>query len=46
MDNSSIFISCHHDITKAMEDYFYTNDHYAKVGGVSLEELNCLELDF
>ena len=31
---------------KAMEDYFYTNDHYAKVGGVSLEELNCLELDF
>lgn len=31
---------------KAMEDFFYTNDHYAKVGGVSLQELNCLELDF
>lgn len=31
---------------KALEDYFYTNDHYAKVGGVALTELNCLELDF
>ncbi|RCK65097.1 PHO85 cyclin PHO80 [Candida viswanathii] len=31
---------------KALEDFFYTNDHYAKVGGVSLQELNCLELDF
>ncbi|CCE82504.1 Piso0_002231 [Millerozyma farinosa CBS 7064] len=31
---------------KSMEDFFYTNDHYAKVGGVALGELNCLELDF
>lgn len=31
---------------KALEDYFHTNDHYAKVGGVALTELNCLELDF
>lgn len=31
---------------KSMEDYFYTNDHYAKVGGVAVSELNCLELDF
>lgn len=31
---------------KALEDFFYTNDHYAKVGGVALTELNCLELDF
>lgn len=31
---------------KALEDYFFTNDHYAKVGGVALTELNCLELDF
>lgn len=31
---------------KAMEDFFYTNDHYAKVGGVAILELNCLELDF
>jgi hypothetical protein len=29
-----------------MEDFFYTNDHYAKVGGVDISELNCLELDF
>jgi len=31
---------------KSMEDFFYTNDHYAKVGGVDISELNCLELDF
>lgn len=31
---------------KSMEDFFYTNDHYAKVGGVAISELNCLELDF
>lgn len=31
---------------KCLEDFFYTNDHYAKVGGVALTELNCLELDF
>ncbi|RLV96692.1 PHO85 cyclin PHO80 [Spathaspora sp. JA1] len=31
---------------KSMEDFFYTNDHYAKVGGVNIGELNCLELDF
>lgn len=31
---------------KLMEDFFFTNDHYAKVGGVAIGELNCLELDF
>ncbi|KAI5950279.1 PHO80 [Candida jiufengensis] len=31
---------------KCIEDFFYTNSHYAKVGGVALSELNCLELDF
>ncbi|KAI5958486.1 PHO80 [Candida margitis] len=31
---------------KSLEDFFYTNDHYAKVGGVAIGELNCLELDF
>lgn len=31
---------------KLMEDFFYTNEHYAKVGGVAVSELNCLELDF
>lgn len=31
---------------KSMEDFFFTNDHYAKVGGVNLNELNYLELDF
>lgn len=29
-----------------MEDFFYTNDHYARVGGVAINELNCLEIDF
>lgn len=33
-------------LQKLMEDFFYTNDHYAKVGGVAISELNCLELDF
>lgn len=31
---------------KSMEDFFFTNDHYAKVGGININELNCLELDF
>ncbi|EGV66823.1 hypothetical protein CANTEDRAFT_112282 [Yamadazyma tenuis ATCC 10573] len=31
---------------KSMEDYFFTNEHYAKVGGVALNELNYLEIDF
>lgn len=31
---------------KSMEDFFFTNDHYAKVGGINIVELNCLELDF
>lgn len=31
---------------KLMEDFFFTNDHYAKVGGVAISELNCLEVDF
>lgn len=31
---------------KSLEDFFFTNDHYARVGGVALTELNYLELDF
>lgn len=31
---------------KSMEDYFFTNEHYAKVGGVAIPELNYLEIDF
>ena len=31
---------------KTFDDNFYTNTHYAKVGGIPVEELNCLELDF
>ncbi|GEQ72007.1 hypothetical protein JCM33374_g5693 [Metschnikowia sp. JCM 33374] len=31
---------------KSLEDFFFTNDHYARVGGVALTELNFLELDF
>lgn len=46
MDSSSIFVGCNHDCSKGIGGFFYTNDHYAKVGGVSLQELNCLELDF
>ncbi|KAJ3368512.1 pre-mRNA-splicing factor syf1 [Allomyces arbusculus] len=32
--------------TKFHSDVFYTNAHYAKVGGVSVAELNQLELEF
>ena len=31
---------------KTFDDQFYTNAHYAKVGGIPVEELNCLELEF
>lgn len=31
---------------KTYDDNFYTNTHYAKVGGIPVEELNYLELDF
>ncbi|CAI4065382.1 hypothetical protein N7582_002993 [Saccharomyces uvarum] len=32
--------------TKFMSDFFYSNSRYAKVGGISLQELNHLELQF
>jgi hypothetical protein len=32
--------------TKFYSDVFYTNSHYAKVGGLSVIELNQLELEF
>lgn len=32
--------------TKFFSDVFYTNSHYAKVGGISTVELNQLELEF
>ena len=31
---------------KTYDDNFYTNTHYARVGGVPVEELNSLELEF
>jgi len=31
---------------KFQDDAFYTNSYYAKIGGVSLEELNYLEIEF
>ena len=31
---------------KTYDDNFYTNTHYARVGGVPVEELNSLELKF
>ena len=31
---------------KFLEDKYYKNEYYAKVGGVSLKELNCLEVEF
>lgn len=31
---------------KTFDDHFYTNNHYARVGGVPVEELNLLEIDF
>ena len=31
--------------SKALGDHFYSNTFYAKVGGISIKELNCLELE-
>ena len=31
---------------KTYDDHFYTNSHYARVGGVPVEELNSLEIEF
>ncbi|WCJ23041.1 cyclin p4 1 [Euphorbia peplus] len=31
---------------KFMDDTFYNNAYYAKVGGISTIEMNCLEIDF
>lgn len=31
---------------KFIDDCFYNNAYYAKVGGVSNDEINALELDF
>ena len=31
---------------KYLDDHFYSNDHYAKIAGLPLAELNTLELDF
>jgi hypothetical protein len=30
---------------KYNEDDYYSNDYYAKVGGISLAEINCLEFE-
>lgn len=29
-----------------MEDKYYKNDYYAKVGGITVKELNKLEIEF
>ena len=29
-----------------MEDKYYKNDYYAKVGGINVKELNKLEIEF
>lgn len=39
-----LLLSCVVSAIKALEDEFYTNGHYAKVGGLPLEELNKLEI--
>jgi len=31
---------------KFMEDKYYKNDYYAKVGGITVKELNKLEIEF
>lgn len=31
---------------KTFDDNFYTNSHYARVGGIPAEELALLEMDF
>jgi hypothetical protein len=31
---------------KFNEDDYYSNNYYAKIGGVSLQEANCLECEF
>jgi len=31
---------------KFLEDKYYKNEYYARVGGVSIKELNSLELEF
>ena len=31
---------------KYLDDHYYSNDHYAKIAGLPLAELNALELDF
>ena len=31
---------------KFLDDFYYSNKHWAEVGGISLQELNCLELEF
>ena len=31
---------------KFLDDHYYSNDHYAKIAGLPLAELNALELDF
>ena len=38
-----IILGCLLLAIKYNEDVYFTNEHYAKVGGISLEELNHLE---
>lgn len=30
--------------TKFLDDFYYKNDFYAKIGGITLREINSLEL--
>eukprot|EP01132_Coremiostelium_polycephalum_P003112 gene3112-3891_t len=41
-----ILITCLLISTKYLDDIFYNNEFYSQVGGVSLKEMNSLELDF
>lgn len=39
-----LFLACVVVSIKMYSDYFYTNNYYAKVGGISVQELNHLEI--
>lgn len=39
-------IACITVVSKALCDSYCTNAHYARVGGISTQELNTLELEF
>jgi len=40
-----ILFSCTILAIKYLEDYYYSNSHYAKIGGLTLSEINKLEIN-